>query len=42
METTKIALFKGRKIRRTLHNNEWWFAIYLKQSKKQKKLIKNG
>lgn len=23
----KIALFKGRKIRKTLHANEWWFAI---------------
>lgn len=27
METTKIALFKGRKIRKTLHNNEWWFSV---------------
>ncbi|MFZ3091717.1 MAG: Bro-N domain-containing protein [Nitrospirota bacterium] len=27
METTKIALFKGRKIRKTIHNNEWWFVI---------------
>ena len=27
METTKIALFKGRKIRKTLHQNEWWFSI---------------
>ncbi len=25
--TTKIALFKGKKIRRTIHNNEWWFVI---------------
>jgi prophage antirepressor-like protein len=25
--TTKIALFKGRKIRKTLHNGEWWFII---------------
>jgi len=24
---TKIAVFKGRKIRRTLHQNEWWFVI---------------
>ncbi|MBU0951627.1 MAG: ATPase [Elusimicrobia bacterium] len=24
---TKIALFKGRRIRKTLHNNEWWFSI---------------
>ena len=27
METTKIALFKGRKIRKTIHNNKWWFSI---------------
>ncbi len=27
METTKIALFKGKKIRKTLHNNEWWFSV---------------
>jgi prophage antirepressor-like protein len=27
METTKIALFKGKKIRKTLFNNEWWFVI---------------
>ncbi|MFA4828742.1 MAG: Bro-N domain-containing protein [Thermodesulfovibrionales bacterium] len=26
MEATKIALFKGRKIRKTIHNNEWWFS----------------
>lgn len=25
--TTKIALFKGKKIRRTIYQNEWWFAI---------------
>jgi len=25
--TTKIALFKGKQIRRTLHNGEWWFVI---------------
>lgn len=23
----KIAIFKGRRIRKTLHNNEWWFVI---------------
>ena len=23
----KIAIFKGRKIRKTFHNNEWWFVI---------------
>jgi len=27
METTKIALFKGEKIRKTIHKNEWWFVI---------------
>ncbi|OJI07658.1 hypothetical protein BK004_01080 [bacterium CG10_46_32] len=27
LTTTKIALFKGKQIRKTLHNNEWWFAI---------------
>jgi len=24
---TKIAIFKGRKVRRTLYQNEWWFVI---------------
>ncbi len=24
---TKIALFEGKQVRKTLHNNEWWFAI---------------
>jgi prophage antirepressor-like protein len=23
----RIALFKGRQIRRIIHNNEWWFVI---------------
>src|SRR3989339_41984 len=27
METTKIALFKGKNIRKTLFQNEWWFSI---------------
>ncbi len=27
MTETHLAVFKGRKIRKTLHNNEWWFAI---------------
>jgi len=27
METAKIALFKGVKIRKTLYQNEWWFVI---------------
>jgi len=25
--TTKIAVFKGKKIRKTIHNNEWWFVV---------------
>ena len=24
---TNLAVFKGKGIRRTLHNNEWWFVI---------------
>ena len=24
---TKIAIFKGSKIRKTLHENEWWFSV---------------
>jgi prophage antirepressor-like protein len=27
MEGQKIALFKGKKIRKTIHENEWWFSI---------------
>jgi prophage antirepressor-like protein len=27
MEDTKIELFKGKKIRKTIHNNEWWFVV---------------
>jgi SOS-response transcriptional repressor LexA len=26
-QTTKIALFNDKKIRRILHNNEWWFSV---------------
>ena len=25
--TTKIAIFKGKKVRKTIHKNEWWFSI---------------
>ena len=25
--TTKIAVFKGKKVRKTIHSNEWWFSI---------------
>lgn len=24
---TKVAIFKGRKIRKTIYNNEWWFVV---------------
>ncbi len=27
MKKTKISLFKGRKIRRAIHQNEWWFSV---------------
>jgi len=27
MEATKIALFKGKKIRRIIYQNEWWFSV---------------
>ena len=27
METTKITLFKGKQIRKTLFQNEWWFSV---------------
>ncbi|MDA1338364.1 MAG: Bro-N domain-containing protein, partial [bacterium] len=27
METTKIALFKGTKIRKVIYKNEWWFSV---------------
>lgn len=27
MQTTHIALFKGKNIRKTLHINEWWFVV---------------
>lgn len=27
METNKIAIFKGKKIRKILHQHEWWFSV---------------
>jgi prophage antirepressor-like protein len=24
---TKIAVFKGKGIRKVIHNNEWWFSV---------------
>jgi len=25
--TTKIAIFKGKTVRKTIHNKEWWFSV---------------
>ena len=25
--TTKIAIFKGKEIRKTIYNDEWWFSV---------------
>jgi prophage antirepressor-like protein len=25
--TTKIAVFRGKEVRKTIHNDEWWFVI---------------
>jgi hypothetical protein len=27
MVENKLAVFEGKKIRKTIHNNEWWFSI---------------
>ncbi|MDO9231078.1 MAG: Bro-N domain-containing protein [bacterium] len=27
MKNTKIVLFEGKKVRKVLHNNEWWFSV---------------
>jgi len=27
VEITKIALFRNKKIRKVIHNNEWWFSV---------------
>lgn len=27
MTDTKIAIFRSRKIKKTIHNNEWWFVV---------------
>ncbi|MCK5211119.1 phage antirepressor protein, partial [Candidatus Parcubacteria bacterium] len=27
MTTTKIAIFKGKRIRKVMFNDEWWFSI---------------
>lgn len=43
--TNKIAIFKGKEIRKTIHNDEWWFVIedvvdVLTESKDVKQYIK--
>ena len=27
IQFTKIAVFKGQKVRKIIHNNEWWFSV---------------
>jgi len=27
MGETRIAIFKGKEVRKTIHNNEWWFSV---------------
>ena len=27
LEPMKTAVFKGREIRKIIHNNEWWFSV---------------
>jgi len=27
MQESKLAIFEGKRIRKTIHNNEWWFSI---------------
>jgi prophage antirepressor-like protein len=26
-QDTKLAIFKGKEIRKTINNNEWWFSV---------------
>ena len=26
-QSTEIALFRGKRIRKTIHNDEWWFSV---------------
>lgn len=45
-QVTKIAIFRNRKIRKTIHNNEWWFVITdviaaLTDSQNPKQYLKN-
>ncbi len=46
VETTKIAIFKGKKIRKTIYHDEWWFVVVdvveaLTDSTNPKQYIKN-
>jgi prophage antirepressor-like protein len=27
LSETRIAVFKGKEIRKTMYNNEWWFSV---------------
>jgi len=27
MESEKLAIFQGQKVRRIIYNNEWWFVV---------------
>lgn len=27
MTETHLAIFQGKKIRKTLHNEQWWFSV---------------
>ena len=27
-QSTQIALFKGKEIRKTIHDNQWWFSVH--------------
>jgi len=45
-QVTKIAIFRNRKIRKTIHKNEWWFVITdvivaLTDSQNPKQYLKN-
>jgi DNA-damage-inducible protein D len=27
LSDSRVAVFKGKEIRKTIHNNEWWFSV---------------
>lgn len=46
MNESKIALFMGKRIRKTIYNNEWWFVVYdvieaITESQNPKQYMKN-